>query len=835
MRRTAPLLLLLASLAAAAPADAAGPRRVRVALEGAVTLPVLLEGGFDVTVAKDRGWAELLEWPGDGARLAALGARTELLDEAPGRTAAERARAELSARPAATAKPVRRGAGPAAVTLLPPFGEGGLAGFWTLDEVAAKLDDLVASDTRDLVADRVDTLGWSVQGRPVLGLEVGLRVEGPDTRPVAFFNALTHCREPQGMQALFYFLDDLLATYDTDPVAKYLLDHRRLYFVPVVNPDGYAYNQRLYDSTGAFGYWRKNLRDNDASLTTNGADGVDLNRNFGFQWGYDNAGSSPTPSSGTYRGPAAFSEPETRAQRDVVAALQPVTGFSFHTYSDLFLHPWGHTTAGTPDSAKFQAWTDELTLASGYTGGPSPRVLYAVNGDFNDWTYGETAAKPRAYTWTPEIGGPADDFWPPPHRIVPLAQELVRPCRIVAGLAGPWVRAASVAIAEGTLDAGRLAHLLVRAENLGMTGSAGPSLQAQLTALDPAIEVLSGPVGYPPLASFQSADGAGGFAVAAADTITPGRLVRFRVDFTDAAGLHCRDTIEVVVGTPTVVYASDLSSTAGWTVSGGWGVRVNDATHPSAYFADSPGGRYASGMDARATLSAPLDLSQGVRAWAVFEDRWTFESNFDGAVLEASRDGATWTALATTCATTTGAASALGAGVAAFEGSRWRWAPDRADLSAFAGGPANTQVRLRFRSRADGGLQLDGLDLDSLRVLLYDPAAQPEPVAVEAGPGAARLALAPPSPNPARGRVRLAFDLPPGAAEFLLEVLDVQGRRVVSYAEPAGPAGRSPAGSSWRWGWDLHDGHGRRVAPGLYLVRLRSGADEAVRRVVVLP
>ena len=699
----------------------------------------------------------------------------------------------------------------------------------------AKLDDLVAGDARGLVADRLDTLGWTVQGRPVWGLEVGRHVAGPDTRPVAFFNSLTHCREPEGMQALFYFVDDLLAGYEGDPVAKYLLDHRRIYLVPVVNPDGYAYNQRIYDSTAAFGYWRKNLRDNDNSHSTNAVDGVDLNRNFGYQWGYNNTGSGAAPGSATYRGLAAFSEPETRAQRDAVAALQPVSGFSFHTFSDLFLHPWGYTTAGAPDSAKFQAWSDEMALGNGYTSGPAPRVLYEVNGDFNDWSYGETALKPRAFTWTPEVGGPDDDFWPPPSRIVPLARELLRPCRVVAGIAGAWVRAGGVTLAEGALNAGGLAHLFLRAENIGAGGAAGPSLQATLTALDPGAEVLSGAVSYPALASFQSADPAGAFVVAAADTVTPGRLVRFRADFTDANGLHCRDTIEVVVGTPTVVYVDGCASTSGWTAAGGWGVRTNDPVHPNAYFADSPGGRYNANMNATMTLGQPLDLSQGARAWAIFEGRWTFESDFDGAVLEASRDGISWAPVAAGASVPSDAASILGGGVPAFEGTRWLWAGERADLSAFAGGAANANVRLRFRSRADGGTQLDGLGLDSLRILLYDPAAQPAPVAVGPGAGVARFALAPPAPNPARGRVRFAFDLPAGAGEFSLDVLDVQGRRVVSYAEPVGRADGSSAGTSWRWGWDLHDEGGRRVAPGLYLVRLRAGAAEAVRRVVVLP
>ena len=40
--------------------------------------------------------------------------------------------------------------------------------------------------------------------------------------------------------------------------------------------------------------------------------GVDLNRNYGYKWGYDNSGSSNYTGDETYRGPYAFSEPETQ-------------------------------------------------------------------------------------------------------------------------------------------------------------------------------------------------------------------------------------------------------------------------------------------------------------------------------------------------------------------------------------------------------------------------------------------------------------------------------------------------------------------------------------------
>lgn len=817
----------------AAPHAILTPRLVRVELGPSLSLSALHEQGLDVIEVRRGHQAVLLEWPGDDATLARLGAAVTLLDPEPGRTAALRARAELAARPAPPPARVRSAARPDGVfrtESLPPFGSGSMGGYWTRDEVKMKLDQLVADDVHDVVADQVDTLALSVEYRPIWELRLGKRVSGPDTRPVVVYNALMHAREPGGMQTLLYFVDDLLSRYGTDPVATHLLDHRVISIVPVANPDGYQWNEDYYVNSGigAFGYWRKNLEDNNLNGINDAKDGVDVNRNFGYKWGYDNEGSSGSWGSQDYRGTEPWSEPESAAQRDLIVALRPKCGLSFHTFSDLLVHPWGYAPLGTPDSAAFYEWDDVLTLGNGYQSGPAPRVLYSVNGDFNDWLYGDTLLKPRGFSWTPEIGGPDDGFWPPPSRILPLAQENLRACYAVAAMAGSWVQVERCDLAEGALNAGHLAHLAVRARNRGMAPTA-TGLTATLTALDPATEVLSGPVPYPVIGSRQSADASGGarFLVAAADTVTPGRLLRFRVDFTDADGSFSRDTVDIPCGTATVVFADDAANGLGLWTTTSWGIVTGDPMHPSAYFADSPLGLYGANSNNPLLVTAPLDLSAGVHAYARFEARWSFESDYDCGLVEASLDGTNWTPLAGR-ATTPGARApgVQPVGQPVYDGARWLWAGERVDLSGFTG-PTATAVRFRFRALSDAGYQFDGLDVDSVRILLYDPAAQPAPAAVSGGPAPAALALAAPSPNPARGRTTLEFTLA-GAAAVRLEVLDLQGRRVAVLADATLPAGH------YRRGWDLHDDHGRVVAPGVYLARLSGGAGTVVRRLAVL-
>lgn len=52
--------------------------------------------------------------------------------------------------------------------------------------------------------------------------------------------------------------------------------------------------------------------------------GVDLARNYDYKWGYNDQGSSPNICSNTYRGPSAFSEPETQAIRDFLTRYQSI-------------------------------------------------------------------------------------------------------------------------------------------------------------------------------------------------------------------------------------------------------------------------------------------------------------------------------------------------------------------------------------------------------------------------------------------------------------------------------------------------------------------------------
>jgi photosystem II stability/assembly factor-like uncharacterized protein len=98
------------------------------------------------------------------------------------------------------------------------------------------------------------------------------------------------------------------------------------------------------------------------------------------------------------------------------------------------------------------------------------------------------------------------------------------------------------------------------------------------------------------------------------------------------------------------------------------------------------------------------------------------------------------------------------------------------------------------------------------------------PVAAQSPAAVTRLSLGTPVPNPSRGEVRLALELP-SASSLNVEVYDVMGRRVCTLARGRFDAGQHPLT------WDGRDDRGRSATPGIYFVRVRADGAMLTRRV----
>jgi carboxypeptidase T len=231
---------------------------------------------------------------------------------------------------------------------------------------------------------RVLEIGRSLEGRPIYGLKISDNPALDENEPAVVFLGCHHAREWISVEVPLFLGRHLLENYSTDPAVRALVDGGEIWVVPLVNPDGLEYSIHVYR------YWRKNRRAN-----SDGSFGVDLNRNYGYMWGTDNAGSSSTPSSDVYRGTAAFSEPETDAVRRLVAGRDVRAVVSFHSFSRAILYPWAYTTQPSPMAAELAdlAGTMSGLMAAvrgtvyGY-GQSASGLGYTSNGDTADWTFG---------------------------------------------------------------------------------------------------------------------------------------------------------------------------------------------------------------------------------------------------------------------------------------------------------------------------------------------------------------------------------------------------------------------------------------------------------------
>ncbi len=284
--------------------------------------------------------------------------------------------------------------------------------FRTYAEISSYVNELTGVRPGQVLR---NNLGNSLQGQQIFAIEI--RGGGDATgRPAVIFSGTQHAREWLSPMTVMYIADKLVRDYGNDPRITALLDACTVHIVPIVNPDGYQY------SWNSNRLWRKNRR-----VNSGGSVGVDLNRNWGYEWGGD--GSSGSGGSETYRGVAPFSEPETRAVRDYITARPQIVGhIDFHTYGQLILSQWGfeYGEPDDPDGTTIRYLNDVIRGAiaqqSGvhYEAGPAGETLYLASGVFPDWSYGARGI----FAWTIELrptGAPG--FTPGPEFILPTGAE----------------------------------------------------------------------------------------------------------------------------------------------------------------------------------------------------------------------------------------------------------------------------------------------------------------------------------------------------------------------------------------------------------------------------
>ncbi len=269
---------------------------------------------------------------------------------------------------------------------------------------------------------RLVPIGPSRNGTELVVLKISdnVNIDEPDEGDVVFF-AMQHAREWMAAETALFLAEHLLTEYGSNPRITADVDNVQIWILLDGNPDGYAHTQ------SADRCWRKNRRDNG-----DGTFGVDLNRNWSFQFG--GPGSSDVTGALRYRGPYPFSEPESRAKRDFLQGLSNFKAlFNYHSYSTAYLRPWSYTFDDPPGEATlralFERSRDLIQDVHGEVYTPTIVPAQENAGVMTDWIWNELRAAPLTPELRPatRLTDPAfplcGGFAPPETEILPNIQE----------------------------------------------------------------------------------------------------------------------------------------------------------------------------------------------------------------------------------------------------------------------------------------------------------------------------------------------------------------------------------------------------------------------------
>ncbi len=551
------------------------------------------------------------------------------------------------------------------------FNLGSMGGCLTLAEMKSELDDMrnySVSNGLNIVSAKQDAspTGQTTWGNPASNITnngqtyqgIGpsnhrwnpdtiyyVRITGNEssttegTKPQMLFTSMIHSREVSALMSNIYFMWYLIENYDTDPGVKELVDNNELYFVPAVNPDGLRWNERL-SSTGG-GLQRKNLRPNTGSTnSTTSARGVDLNRNFDYFWGSAGSGSSGTPSSDSYRGPSAASEPETQIMVDFINSRGFKTAIWNHSFANTIPHPYGGNpgfVSGRED--EMHRWHADMTKFNRYVSGAT--IFTPANGIADDWMLGgnadsnnSTGCSQNILATTPEHG--STGFWPNPNEIIPIAKRSVRISFMNAYYGGKYAKLHD--LTQSAID--NNTNLDFAIERVGQTAS---NFTLTVTPISSNIVSITSPVTQTGMAVLEHRVVTAQLQLAS--SIAANDKIEYKVALSNDSGVIYEADFEKYYQ-PTILFCHnpDINGLSGWTNSGGWTTSTDGYSNTTA-IKDGNAIPYANNATKTLTTSSSYNLANSSEVLVQFYTKWDIERNFDFVEIQGSTNGSTWQTL----------------------------------------------------------------------------------------------------------------------------------------------------------------------------------------------
>jgi carboxypeptidase T len=738
-----------------------------------------------------------------------------------------------------------------------------LPGYRSYAQIVSELNTLAAQYSNIMSITTIGT-GWGAlynqQGytnyanydHNITAIKVSANPTIEEDEPAVFFMGEHHAREPLSVEVTMAVLNDLLDSYNTDPWVTDLINSTAIWFVPMVNPDGHKI---VWDQLDV--WWRKNIRDNNNNQTIStdnnygyGYDGVDLNRNYGFSWGYISA--TDVFDDPVYHGPEEFSEPETQAVRDFLASHPFLAGVSFHTYSELILYPYGYVNGiSAPDIQELSALAEDMAEVFPAEGGgfytPGPGWgLYPTSGGLDDWAYGEQGI----FCYTIEL---STSFIPGSttvnlvtQRAIPVARKLMErttrsmltglvtdgitrnPIEAVIYIEGIDNSPVSRAPYMSRLPFGRYYRLLPPGEwSIRVYAAGYLPFEGQVTISDTEVTNLNVDLfsaGQSPLTVIVQTFG---------EVPVEGVMVDFlNTDmgpmYTDAAGMifipefqygyydirvskqgfetiNCSYTITspqlaFLFSDFPYVYYDFETNLSGWTTNGGWGLSTQQSFSGTKSLADSPTSDYNDNWDSYARLSVPLNLQNFVNVSLSFYAKADIVQDGDYCSLEFSTDNQNWNVLD-------------------YYDGNFDWTQKTYDLNGLIG----QQVYLRFHMLTTGYQSADGIFIDDVKIYGSGVVGNQEDFQV---PVLASLSA---YPNPFVTQVKIKINLETDqAARTELDVYNIKGQKVASLMNKTLTKGYHETE------WNGRDSKGNQVGSGIYYTVLKINGCKANTHKILL-
>ena len=494
------------------------------------------------------------------------------------------------------------------------FPLGSMQGNYTWDELNTRFDEL-RETYANILSEKV-TLGQSIEGRDIWAFKLSDNPNVDENEPELLFTGLTHAREPLSMMNLIYFVQKLCEGYNINEEMTYLVNNRELWFVPVVNPDGYVFNESYQPNGG--GMHRKNRLDTDCGDNTER--GVDLNRNYGYGWGANNTGSSPNPCSDTYRGTSAFSEPETQIIKDFIENHPFMNILHYHSYGNYYIHPFGlGNLPEEPDLTTFREIGKQMARENSFVIGTGLETVgYTVNGDAVDWTYGNQGL----VTYTPEVGTSNDSFWPSENRVIPLCANQIHANSVFAFISGNDIILNGVEFSDRYVEPGDSINIAIQIQNRGLMDSDGV-ITFKMEQLNSLIVLPFDSISVVPLESRDSDIISLDFFISNDADI--GSEAGFVISAYDQSSFVRYDTVSFFIGYPEFLFFDDFEGGLGnWQVEASWG--LSDFSYSGNWsIGNSPNGNYDNNQNTQIVLELDSDLLFFDGVTISFKASWEIE------------------------------------------------------------------------------------------------------------------------------------------------------------------------------------------------------------------